>query len=189
MSEKSFEQMLEESLKVIHTGEVVDGTVISVKEDSIVLNIGYKADGIMSRSDYSSQPNLDLRDVVKVGDVLEVFVKDLDKENNRISLGYKKDEDNPWVKFANSYNVGDVVDAEVVSITPFGAFAQIIPGIDGLIHISQLANKRVTNVKDVVSVGDKVKAKITEIDVEKKRISMSIRELLEEEVTTEEAAE
>ena len=106
-------------------------------------------------------------------------------------MGYKKDEDNPWVKFAAEYNVGDVVDAKVVSITPFGAFAQIIPGIDGLIHISQIANKRVTNVKDVLSVGEDVKAKITEIDVEKKRISMSIRELLEDAPAeeAEEAAE
>ena len=128
-------------------------------------------------------------EVVKVGDVIEVYIKDLDKEANRISLGYKKDEDNPWVKFANEYKVGDVVDAKVVSITPFGAFAQIIDGIDGLIHISQLDVKKVANVKDVLSIGDEVKAKITEIDTEKKRISMSIRELLEENTDAEEEAE
>ena len=128
-------------------------------------------------------------EVVKVGDVIEVFVKELDAENNRISLGYKNDDDNPWVKFANTYKVDDVVDAKVVSITTFGAFAQIIPGIDGLIHISQIADKRVTNVKDVLAVGDEVKAKITEIDIDKKRISMSIRALLTNEEASEEAAE
>lgn len=172
----------------VQIGDKFKGEVKSITNYGAFVDLG-GIDGMVHISELSWDRIKHPSEVVKVGDVIEVFVKDLDKENNRISLGYKKDEDNPWVKFANSYNVGDVVDAEVVSITPFGAFAQIIPGIDGLIHISQLANKRVTNVKDVVSVGDKVKAKITEIDVEKKRISMSIRELLEEEGTTEEAAE
>ncbi|MEG0615120.1 MAG: S1 RNA-binding domain-containing protein, partial [Oscillospiraceae bacterium] len=130
-------------------------------------------------------------EVVKVGDILEVYVKDLDGEKNRISLGYKKEEDNPWEKFAKEYEVGAVVKATIVSITPFGAFAQIAPGIDGLIHISQIANQRVTNVKDVLAVGQVVDAKITEIDVAKKRISLSIRALLEdaEPTETETAAE
>ena len=124
--------------------------------------------------------------VVSVGDVLEVYIKELDKEAGRISLGFKKAEDNPWVKFENEYNVGDVVKAKVVSITPFGAFAQIIEGVDGLIHISQIADQRVENVAEVISVGQEVDAKITEIDIEKKRISISMRALLE---TSEEAAE
>ena len=128
-------------------------------------------------------------EVVSVGDVIEVFIKALDKEANRISLGCKKDEDNPWVKFENDYKVDDVVKAKVVSITPFGAFAQIIPGIDGLIHISQVANKRVTNVKDVLSVGDEIEAKITEIDSEKKRISLSIRALIEDAPEAEDTAD
>ena len=125
-------------------------------------------------------------EVVKVGDVLEVYIKDLDKEAGRISLGFKKAEDNPWVKFQNNYKVGDVVKAKVVSITPFGAFAQIIEGVDGLIHISQIADKRVENVSDVLSVGQEVDVKITEIDIDKKRISISIRALLED---SEDAAE
>ena len=95
-------------------------------------------------------------------------------------MGYKKTEDNPWEKFKATYKVGDIVDATIVSITPFGAFAQIIDGVDGLIHISQLADKRVENVKDIVSVGDVVRVKIIDIDIENKRISISMRALLEE---------
>lgn len=127
--------------------------------------------------------------VVSVGDILEVYIKDLDKEAGRISLGFKKAEDNPWVKFENTYKVGDVVNAKVVSITPFGAFAQIIEGVDGLIHISQIADQRVENVADVLSVGQEVEAKITEIDIEKKRISISMRALLDNSENDEEDAE
>ena len=123
--------------------------------------------------------------VVKVGDILEVYIKELDKESGRISLGFKKAEDNPWVKFQNNYNVGDVVKATIVSITPFGAFAQIIEGVDGLIHISQIADKRVDNVNDVLSVGQEVDVKITEIDLDKKRISISIRALLDDAAAEE----
>jgi 4-hydroxy-3-methylbut-2-enyl diphosphate reductase len=174
--------------ETVQVGDKFKGEVKSITNYGAFVDLG-GIDGMVHISELSWNRIKHPSEVVKVGDVVEVFVKDLDKESGRISLGYKKDEDNPWVKFESSYKVGDVVDAQVVSITPFGAFAQIIPGIDGLIHISQLANKRVTNVKDVVSVGDKVKAKITEIDIEKKRISMSIRELLEEEGTSEETAE
>ena len=113
--------------------------------------------------------------------MLKVYIKALDPENNRISLGYKKAEDNPWEKFLSEYQVGDIADAKIVSITSFGAFAQIVEGVDGLIHISQLADRRVENVKDVVSVGDEVRVKITNIDEDSKRISLSIREAMDDE--------
>ncbi len=120
------------------------------------------------------------RQVVSEGDVLKVYIKELDPENDRISLGYKKTEDNPWEQFKANYEIGDVVTAKVVSITTFGAFAQIIDGVDGLIHISQLADRRVENVKDVVAVGDEVQVKITGIDLDNSRISLSMRALLED---------
>jgi 4-hydroxy-3-methylbut-2-enyl diphosphate reductase len=118
-------------------------------------------------------------EVVNVGDTLEVYIKDLDGEANRISLGFKKAEDNPWEIFKSQYQVGDVVKATIVSITSFGAFAQIIDGVDGLIHISQIADQKVENVKDVLNVGDEVDVKIIDIDEESKRISISMRALLE----------
>ena len=120
-------------------------------------------------------------EVVNVGDTLEVYIKDLDQEANRISLGFKKAEDNPWEIFMSKYQVGDVVKATIVSITSFGAFAQIIDGVDGLIHISQIADQKVENVKDVLNVGDEVDVKIIDIDEESKRISISMRALLENE--------
>ena len=353
MAEMSFDQMLEESFKTIRNGEVVQGTIIDVKEDEIILNIGYKADGIISRNEYSNDQNLDLttvakvgdemeakvlkvndgegqvlltykrlkaekgnkrleeafnnhevlkapvakvldgglsvvvedtrvfipasqtgvpkdgkleellkktvpfkvievteargrvvgsirqakkeandaakakfwenievgqkftgevksiesygvfvdlggvdgmvhsseltwnrikhpREIVKIGDKLDVYVKSFDPEKKRVSLGCKKEEDNPWNKFVAEYHEGDVVDVTIVSITPFGAFAQIIPGVDGLIHISQISTERINNVAQVLSIGDEVKAKIIEINEEQNRVSLSIRALKEE---------
>lgn len=172
--------------ETVNVGDVFKGEVKSLTSYGAFVDLG-GIDGMVHISELSWNRIKHPSEVVNVGDVIEVYVKELDKEANRISLGYKKTEDNPWVKFANDYNVGDVVKAKVVSITPFGAFAQIIPGIDGLIHISQIADKRVTNVKDVLSIGDEVDAKITEIDIDKKRISISIRALLEENGAADDA--
>ncbi|MBR4096734.1 MAG: bifunctional 4-hydroxy-3-methylbut-2-enyl diphosphate reductase/30S ribosomal protein S1 [Oscillospiraceae bacterium] len=162
----------------VNVNDVFKGEVKSLTTYGAFVDLG-GIDGMVHISELSWNRIKHPSEVVNVGDVIEVYVKELDKEANRISLGYKKTEDNPWVKFANEYKVDDVVKAKVVSITPFGAFAQIIPGIDGLIHISQIADKRVTNVKDVLAIGDEVDAKITEIDIDKKRISISMRALIE----------
>lgn len=171
--------------ETVQVGDVFKGEVKSLTSYGAFVDLG-GIDGMVHISELSWNRIKHPSEAVSVGDVLEVYVKDLDKEAGRISLGYKKDEDNPWVKFENEFKEGDDVKCKIVSITPFGAFAQIIPGIDGLIHISQISDKRVTNVKDVLSVGDKVTAKITEIDSEKKRISMSIRAVLEENGASEE---
>lgn len=170
----------------VQVGDVFKGEVKSLTNYGAFVDLG-GIDGMVHISELSWNRIKHPSEVVKVGDTIEVYVKDLDKDNNRISLGYRKEADNPWVKFAEDYKVGDVVKAKVVSITPFGAFAQIVPGIDGLIHISQLADKKVNSVKDAVSVGDEVEAKITEIDTEKKRISISIRALLEDRDTEADA--
>ena len=109
-------------------------------------------------------------------------------ENKKVSLIYKKSEDNPWEVIKTQHEVGDVVTVKIMSITAFGAFAQIIPGIDGLIHISQIARERVEKVADKLSVGDVVEAKITELDYDKKRASLSIKALLADREAAEEAA-
>ena len=129
------------------------------------------------------------KEIVAIGDKLSVYVKAFDPEKKRVSLSAKRAEDNPWTKFTSEFAVGDVAKVQVVSITPFGAFAQIIPGVDGLIHISQIALERVTNVAQVLSVGQVVEAKITEIDEEKSRVSLSIKELLTPAEAAEETAE
>ena len=120
-------------------------------------------------------------EVVNVGDEVEVYIKDINEETKKISLGYKKEEDNPWFILKNEYPVDSVVKCKIVGLTTFGAFANIIPGIDGLIHISQIANKRIDKPQDVLSVGQEVEAKIIAIDFDKKRVSLSMRALLPEE--------
>ncbi|MBQ8928493.1 MAG: bifunctional 4-hydroxy-3-methylbut-2-enyl diphosphate reductase/30S ribosomal protein S1 [Oscillospiraceae bacterium] len=160
-------------------GKEYEGEVKSLTSYGAFVDLG-GIDGMVHISELSWNRIKHPSQVVSVGDVLKVYIKDLDQENDRISLGYKRAEDNPWEKFKENYEVGDVVTAKIVSITSFGAFAQIIDGVDGLIHISQLADRRVENVKDVVSVGDEVQVKIIGIDLDNKRISISIRELLED---------
>lgn len=165
-------------------GKVYKGEVKSLTNYGAFVDLG-GIDGMVHISELSWSRIKHPSQVVKVGDILEVYIKDLDKEAGRISLGFKKAEDNPWVKFQNNYSVGDVVKATVVSTTPFGAFAKIIDGVDGLIHISQIADKRVDNVNDVLSVGQEVDVKITEVDLDKKRISISIRALLDDAAAEE----
>ena len=120
-------------------------------------------------------------EVVNIGDTVDVYVKDINEETKKISLGFKNAEDNPWEILKRDYPEGTVVEATIVGLTTFGAFANIIPGIDGLIHISQIANKRIEKPADVLSVGEKVQAKITAIDFDKKRVSLSMRALLPED--------
>jgi 4-hydroxy-3-methylbut-2-enyl diphosphate reductase len=167
-------------------GATYKGEVKSLTSYGAFVDLG-GIDGMVHISELSWKRIKHPSEVVKVGDFIEVYIKDLDKDNNRISLGYKKTEDNPWEKFKANYQIGDVISAKIVSITPFGAFAQIIDGVDGLIHISQLANKRVDNVKDIVSVGDVVDVKIIDIDIEHKRISISMRALLDDAAEDDDA--
>lgn len=172
-------------------GDVFTGKVKSLTSFGAFVDLG-GIDGMVHISELSWKRIKHPSEVVSVGDTLEVYIKDLDREANRISLGFKKAEDNPWEIFKANYKVGDVVKATIVSITNFGAFAQIIDGVDGLIHISQIADRKVENVKDVLSVGDVVDVKIIDIDTESKRISISIRALLEDQAdddATEDDAE
>lgn len=157
-------------------GKEYEGEVKSLTSYGAFVDLG-GIDGMVHISELSWNRIKHPSQVVSVGDVLKVYIKDLNQEKDRISLGYKRAEDNPWEKFLADYEIGDIVDAKIVSITTFGAFAQIIDGVDGLIHISQLADRRVENVRDVVAVGDEVSVKITNIDEESKRISLSMRNL------------
>ncbi len=351
MSDMSFEQLLEESLKTIHTGEVVDGKVIAVKEDEIILNIGYKADGIISRNEYTSTPGLDLRTVVKEGDqikakvvkvndgdgyvslsykrlaaeagskrleeafenkevltakvtqvlsggltvvvdeakvfipaslVSDTFEKDLSKyadqeiefvitefnpkkrrvigdrrqliaakkaalkeqamanisegqvvegtvknvtdfgafvdlggvdgllhvseiswgrvENpkkkfktgdkvkafvkeingDKIALSLKFDDQNPWLDAETKYAVGTIVTGKVARMTDFGAFVELAPGVDALLHVSQISNERIEKPSDVLKAGQEIEAKVVDLNVSEHKISLSIKALLPE---------
>ncbi len=162
-------------------GKQYTGTVKSLASYGAFVDIG-GIDGMIHISELAWSRIKHPSDVLSVGETVEVYVKAIDKEKGNISLGYKKTEDNPWEKMKNEYPEGSVVEAEIVGMTAFGAFAKILPGIDGLIHISQIANRRIDKPQDELSVGQKVQAKVTAIDFDKKRVSLSIRALLVNEV-------
>ena len=179
---------VEEFWNNIEEGKQYTGTVRSLTSYGAFVDLG-GVDGMVHVSELSWKPVKHPSAVVAVGDEITVFVKSFDKETKRISLGYKTDDTNPWLLFTNRYSVGDVVSVKIVNMMPFGAFAEIMDGVDGLIHISKIANKRIGKPADVLELGQVVDAKIIEIDEEKQKISLSIRDLLVEEEPVEEATE
>ena len=170
----------------VEVGKRYQGVVKSLTSYGAFVDLG-GVDGMVHISELSWLRIKHPSDVVKVGDVLDVYLKDIDTENKKISLGYKKTEDNPWEVLKRDYEIGSVVTAKVVSMTAFGAFAQIIPGVDGLIHISQISNERINKPQDVLTIGQEVQVQITDIDFDKKRVSLSMKALLDD--SAEEAAE
>ena len=173
----------------IAVGQKIEGTVKTLTNYGAFVDLG-GVDGMVHISELSWAKIKKPADVVAVGDTIEVVVKEIDLEKHKISLKYKKDEDNPWEKFVNNYKVEDVTTATIVSLTSYGAFARIIPGIEGLIHISQISDKRIEKPNDVLKVGQEVNVKIVDVDFNKKHISLSIKATLEPEaVETAEAEE
>lgn len=162
----------------LEEGQKLTGTVKSLTSYGAFVDIG-GMDGMIHISELSWNRIKHPSEIVNVGDVVEVTIKKLDEENKKISLGFKKIEDNPWEILKRDYPVGTVCKAKIVSIASFGAFANIIPGIDGLIHISQISWQRVKTPADVLSVGDEVEVKIIDIDFDKKRVSLSMKELID----------
>ena len=171
-------QQVEKFWNEIEVGATYTGKVKSMTDYGAFVDLG-GVDGMVHVSELSWKRIKTPSEVVKIGDELTVYVKDFDKEKGRISLGYKKMEDHPFEIFKANYHVGDIIEGPVVSVTDFGVFVEIMDGVDGLVHISQLSYERVNKVSDLYKVGDVVKAKIIGIDDERKRISLSIKEALE----------
>ena len=169
-------------------GDKFEGKVRALTSYGAFINLG-PVDGMLHITELSWGRIKKPEEVLKVGDTINVFIKSIDVEKKRISLGYKTEENDPWTIFQKNYKVGDVVDATIVSIMPFGAFAEIFTDFDGLIHISQISDKPVSNPASVLKVGDKVTVKITAADVERRRLSLSIRALLEDNGAEAEAVE
>ncbi len=167
-------------------GQQYTGAVKSLTSYGAFVDLG-GVDGMVHISEMSWSRIKHPSEVMNVGDTVTVYIKALDNEKKKISLGYRKAEDNPWEIFKAQYPVDSVVKAKIVSMTTFGAFAQILPGVDGLIHISQIANHRVEKPQDELSIGQEVEAKVTAVDYDRKRISLSIRALLPEEAPVVEA--
>ena len=171
----------------IEVGKKYQGVVKSLTSYGAFVDIG-GIDGMVHVSELSWGRIRQPAEVVSVGDPVEVYVISFDKEKRKISLGYKDPNANPWTLFTNRYQVGDVAQVTIVKLMSFGAFAEILPGVDGLIHISQIANRRIEKPDDVLKVGDVVDAKITAIDEEKHKVSLSIRALLAPAAPVEEIA-
>ncbi len=161
-------------------GKVYTGVVKSLTSYGAFVDLG-GIDGMIHISELSWTRIKHPSEVVNVGDKVTVYIKALDKDRGRISLGYKKPEDNPWVILKDKCPIGSELDVKIVGMTTFGAFAQVIPGIDGLIHISQIADHRIEKPQDVFKMGDVTKVKITDIDFDRHRVSLSRRAILEEQ--------
>lgn len=172
----------EKLLNEIEVGNHYTGTVKSITSYGAFVDLG-GLDGMIHISELSWSRIKHPSDVVNVGDIITVYVKDFNKENKRISLGYKKTEDDPWIIFNNKYKVGDIIEVQIIKLMTYGAFAQIIPGLDGLIHISEISRNHVNKVSDVFNVGDTVSAKIINIG-ENKRISLSVKALEDNDTET-----
>ena len=172
----------------IEEGKHYTGTVKSLTSYGAFVDIG-GVDGMVHISELSWSRIKHPSEVVKVGDTVDVYVISFDKEKKKISLGMKDRSQDPWTVFTSTYQVGDTANVRIVKLMTFGAFAEVVPGVDGLIHISQLADHRVEKPGDVVAEGDRVDVKITDVDMENKKISLSIRALLEEAPQEEPAAE
>ncbi len=160
----------------MEVGKKYHGVVKSMTSYGAFVDIG-GIDGMVHVSEMSWSRIKNPEEVFKIGDEVDVYVISFDKEKRKISLGYKDPNENPWVKFTTNYNVGDTAEVKIVKLMTFGAFAEVLPGVDGLIHISQIANRRIGKPEEVLSVGDVVEAKITAIDTENHKISLSIRAL------------
>jgi len=163
----------------IEEGKKYVGTVKSLTSYGAFVDIG-GVDGMVHVSELSWKRIKNPAEVVKVGDQIEVFVISFDKEAKKISLGYKQAADNPWTVFTSQYEVGSVLTVKVVKLMAFGAFAEIVPGVDGLIHVSQITNeRRIGKPEEVLTEGQEVEVKITNIDFEKQKVSLSMRALME----------
>ena len=163
----------------VEVGKQYKGVVKSLTSYGAFVDVG-GVDGLCHISELSWSNIKHPSEVVSVGDTIEVYVKSYDPENQKVSLGFKKEEDNPWEQLKNNYPIGSEFTAPVVSITKFGAFVRILPGVDGLVHISEISNERVNKVSDVLKVGDEVKVKLINVDFDRKRISLSMKACLDE---------
>ncbi|MBR5874566.1 MAG: bifunctional 4-hydroxy-3-methylbut-2-enyl diphosphate reductase/30S ribosomal protein S1 [Oscillospiraceae bacterium] len=170
----------------VEEGKVYNGVVKSLTRYGAFVDLG-GVDGLVHMSELTWEKIKHPAEILKVGQEIEVFVKSLDRENGKISLGHKKDEDNPWAKFETEYPIGTVLAGTVASLTKFGAFVKILPGVDGLVHISEISYERVEDPAAVLKVGQEVQVKLIGVDLEAKRVSLSIKQTMEPPVKEEAA--
>ena len=179
------QRRLETLMTTLHIGEHVRGRVHTLTEFGAFIDLG-GADGLVHISEITWKPIRSPREVLRVGDEVEAVVIRLNKEKKQIALSMKQLEPNPWDGVGERYRPGDVVQATITNVRPFGAFARLEEGIDGLIHISQLSNEQIQSPKEVVHVGDVVNVRVLEVNESRQRISLSLKQAPQwEEVTNE----
>ncbi len=171
----------------LNVGDVVEGTVMRFTEYGAFVDIG-GIDGLLHISEISWGKLKHPQEALKIGEKVQVKILSMNNEKGKISLGLKQNLPEPWTVIDEKYHLGQIINGKIVQIKDYGAFVELEPGLDGLVHISEIAYKRVTNIADEISVGQEVSAKILEIDKERKRISLSIKETLDPPSAQEAAA-
>ena len=170
----------------LHVGDTVEGTVMRFTDYGAFVDIG-GIDGLLHISEISWGKLRHPQEALSIGEKIRVKILSMNEEKGKISLGLKQNTPEPWSVINENYHVGQIVQGKVVQIKEYGAFVELEPGLDGLVHISEIAHKRVTNIADEISVGQIVSAKILEIDEEKRRISLSIKETIDPNAPAEPA--
>jgi small subunit ribosomal protein S1 len=163
-------------LESLHKGERRKGTVSSIVNFGAFVDLG-GVDGLVHVSELSWKHVDHPSEVVQVGQEVEVEILDVDLERERVSLSLKATQEDPWKEFERKYQAGEIIEGQVTKLVPFGAFVRVAPGIEGLVHISELSEQHVDSPESVLSVGDQVRVKVIEVDVARRRISLSMRQV------------
>lgn len=174
--EKEKEEKMESFWGKVEVGQEYTGTVKSITNFGVFVDLGV-VDGLIHISELSWKKINRPTDVLKPGQTVTVRILGFDREKQKVSLGYRKPEENPWFNVENKYSIGDIVEGKIVRLVPFGAFVELEEGVEGLVHISQISNVRLGKPDEVLSVGQPVKMKVLEVNPELKKISLSIREV------------
>jgi small subunit ribosomal protein S1 len=167
-------EMRQAILDKLNPGDVVEGTISNIVDFGAFVDLD-GMDGLIHISELSWSHVNHPSEVLEIGQKVDVKVLDIDRERQRISLGLKQTQTDPWQQVLESYNEGDIVAGKVTKVVTFGAFVEILPGVEGLVHISELAQHHVENPREVVSQGDTVNVRILEVDAERRRLSLSLK--------------
>jgi small subunit ribosomal protein S1 len=172
--EEERKEVRQQILDRLQPGQVVEGAISNIVDFGAFVDLD-GIDGLIHISELSWSHVNHPSEILNIGDVVPVKVLDIDRERQRISLGLKQTQEDPWQRVMDTYNVGDVLEGTVTKVVSFGAFVEILDGVEGLVHISELAQHHVENPREVVNQGDTVKVKILEIDSERRRLSLSVK--------------
>src|SRR5919198_1651981 len=172
--EEERKEARQQILDRLQRGEVVEGTISNIVDFGAFVDLD-GIDGLIHISELSWGHVNHPSEVLSIGDTVRVKVLDIDRDRQRISLGLKQTQEDPWQRVVDNHKPGDVLDGKVTKVVAFGAFVEILPGVEGLVHISELAQHHVENPREVVNQGDQVKVKILEVDEERRRLSLSIK--------------